>query len=126
MALFAFLKRLRTVAYLMSHPAVSLLLKALPIAAIAYVIFPRDLLFDFRIFGYLDDVVVVGLLLGFFTSKGAEQVAKAQKAKDEALPADFVVLNDDKPPEDKPPEPDDASDEAEEPVREPPRADIRS
>lgn len=120
MALFAFLKRLRTVAYLMSHPAVSLLLKALPIAAIAYVIFPRDLLFDFRIFGYLDDVVVVGLLLGFFTSKGAEQVTKAQKAKEEALPADFVVLNDD-----KPPEPDDASDEAEEPVREPPRADIR-
>ncbi len=121
MALFAFLKRLRTVAYLMSHPAVSLLLKALPIIALAYVIFPRDLLFDFRIFGYVDDVIVAGLLLGFFTSKGAEQIAKAEKAKEEALPADFVVLNDD-----KPQEPDDASDEAEEPVGEPPRADIRS
>ncbi len=97
MALLAYLRRLRTVAYFMTHPAVPLLLKALPIVALGYVLFPRDLLLDFRAFGFVDDAVVVVLLLSVFTSRAAESVARAGKAKQEAVPADFVVLGDDAP-----------------------------
>ena len=97
MALFAFLRRLRTVAYFMTHPAVPRLLKALPVIALAYMVFPRDLVVDFRAFGLIDDAVVVVLLLSLFTSMAEKRVARAGKAKQEAVPADFTVLSDDQP-----------------------------
>lgn len=91
--LFAFLRRLLTVAYLMTHPAVPLRLRLLPVAALFYFLFPRDGLFDFRALGLLDDVVVALFLLGVFTSKGWGYVLRAQKRKNQTIRADFEVLN---------------------------------
>ena len=79
MALFAFLRRLTSVVYLMTHPDVPLRLKTLPVLALAYVIFPRDLLPDFRPFGFIDDVIVVTVLLGIFTSRGWYHIERAKK-----------------------------------------------
>lgn len=115
MALFGFLKRLLTVVYLMTHPSVPLRLKALPAAALAYILFPRDVLFDFRAFGYLDDVLVATLLLSIFTARGWAQVLEAERTKREAIPVDFEVIDDDA-----------DSGGGESASREPPHADIRS
>ena len=99
----------------MAHPAVPLLLKALPVIALAYMIFPRDLLLDLRAFGLIDDAIIVVLLLGFFTSRAADIVARSGKAKQEAVPVDFVVLGQDAP-----------GGETGAPGSRPPRGDIRS
>ena len=48
MAMFLLLRRLLTVVYLMTHPVVPVRLKALPLLAFLYLVFPRDLWFDFR------------------------------------------------------------------------------
>ena len=41
--MFLLLRRLLTVVYLMTHRAVPLHLKALPVLALIYLLFPRDL-----------------------------------------------------------------------------------
>ena len=98
MAMLMLLRRLLSVVYLMTHPAVPLRLKALPVLALLYVLFPRDMVFDFRAFGFLDDFVVAGLLIGVFTSKGWERALNAESKRDGAIPADFHVLDPDAPP----------------------------
>ena len=103
MALLMLLRRLLTVVYLMTHPAVPLRLKALPVLALLYVLFPRDAVFDFRPFGFLDDFVVAGLLVGVFTSKGWERVLNAKNKREDVIPADFHVLDPDAPPTADPP-----------------------
>lgn len=95
MAMFLLLRRLFTVVYLMTHPAVPLRLKVLPVLAFIYLVFPRDLWFDFRAFGFLDDFIVGGLLVGTFVSKGWNRVLEAKREKDDAIPAEFRVLDDD-------------------------------
>jgi uncharacterized membrane protein YkvA (DUF1232 family) len=67
-----------TVVYLMFHKAVPLRLKALPVLALAYVIMPRDLVPDFfSIAGFVDDVLVVYLLLSLFISRAKRHVLSA-------------------------------------------------
>ena len=99
MALFMFLRRLASVVYLMTHPDVPLRLKSLPVLALAYVVFPRDLFLDFRPFGLIDDLIVVTVLLGIFTSRGWYHIERAKKHKDEAIPAEFEVVDPDAEPE---------------------------
>ena len=97
MAMFLLLRRLLTVVYLMTHPAVPFHLKVLPLLAFIYLVFPRDLWFDYRAFGFLDDFIVGGLLVGTFINKGWQRVLAAQRQRDDTIPADFRVLNDDDP-----------------------------
>lgn len=116
MGMFLFLRRLLSVVYLMTHPAVPVHLKVLPVLAFIYLVFPRDLWFDFRAFGFLDDFIVGGLFIGTFVNKGWARVLEAQRKRDETIPAEFRVINeDDAPPaegapSDDPP-PGDAPDE---------------
>ena len=95
--MFLLLRRLLTVVYLMTHPAVPFHLKVLPLLAFIYLVFPRDLWFDYRAFGFLDDFIVGGLLVGTFINKGWQRVLTAQRQRDDTIPADFRVLNDDDP-----------------------------
>lgn len=116
MGMFLFLRRLLSVVYLMTHPAVPVHLKVLPVLAFIYLVFPRDLWFDFRAFGFLDDFIVGGLFIGTFVNKGWARVLEAQRKRDETIPAEFRVINEDDPPpaEGAPPEdtpPGDAQDE---------------
>ena len=80
------------VPYLMRHPGVPLRLKVLPVLAVAYLIFPRDLVIDLRWFGMFDDIIVVGLLLGTFVSKGWKHVLAYDKRRQDSIDADFKVL----------------------------------
>ena len=93
MALFLFLRRFLSVAYLITHPAVPLRLKALPLIASIYLVFPRDLIFDFRAFGYFEDVIVVTLLLGIFSTRGWKHVNGDRKRKSDASDVDYQVLD---------------------------------
>ena len=93
MALFYFVRRLLSVVYLMTHPAVPLRLKLLPFIALAYLIFPRDLIFDFRAFGYFEDFIVITVLLSIFTTKATGHVVRDQQHKDGAIPVEFEVLD---------------------------------
>ena len=92
MAFLFFLRRIFSVAYLMRHPAVPRRLKALPIFAFVYLIFPRDLIIDFRPFGMMDDLIVVTVLLSIFINKGQQAVASYDKGKSDSIDADFQVL----------------------------------
>ena len=103
MGMFLFLRRLLSVVYLMTHPAVPVHLKVLPVLAFIYLVFPRDLWFDFRAFGFLDDFIVGGLIIGTFVNKGWARVQAAQRKRDETIPAEFRVID-----EDDPSSPDDA------------------
>jgi uncharacterized membrane protein YkvA (DUF1232 family) len=93
MALFLFLRRFLSVAYLITHPAVPKRLKALPALAFVYLIFPRDLIFDFRAFGYFEDVIVVTLLLGIFSARAWRYVGNDKKRKSDAIVVDYEVLD---------------------------------
>ena len=94
MAFFFFLRRFFSVVYLMRHPAVPVYLKALPVLAFLYLIAPRDLIPDFRPFvGQVDDLVVIGLCLGIFTSKGWQHILRERQGKDDAIAVDFEVLD---------------------------------
>ena len=95
MAMFLLLGRLLTVVYLMTHRAVPLHLKALPVLALIYLVFPRDLWFDFRAFGLVDDLIVGGLLIGTFVNKGWNHVTTAERKRDDTIPAEFRVVGDD-------------------------------
>ncbi len=105
MALFMFLRRLTSVVYLMTHPDVPLRLKTLPVLALAYIVFPRDLFLDFRPFGLIDDLIVVTVLLGVFTSRGWYHIERAKKGRDDAIPTAFEVVEPEAEPEPGP-EPD--------------------
>ena len=98
MALFLILRRLVSVVYLMKHPAVPLRLKVLPVLAVLYVLMPRDLILDFRFpFGHLDDMIVVTVLLGIFSTRGWHHVLNSRKGKDErrkgTIAVEFEVLD---------------------------------
>ena len=95
MAMLLLLRRLLTVVYLMTHRAVPLHLKALPVLALIYLLFPRDLWFDFRAFGLLDDLIVGGLLIGTFVNKGWNHVMTAERKRDDTIPAEFRVVDED-------------------------------
>lgn len=92
MGLFIFLLRIKSIWPLMQHPAVPKRLKALPIAAFVYLIFPRDIIFDYRFLGAFDDVLIVALLLGIFISKATPYVTAKEKEKADAIDVEFRVL----------------------------------
>ena len=93
MALFLFLRRFLSVAYLIGHLAVPLRLKALPLIAFVYLVFPRDLFFDFRAGGYFEDVIVVTVLLGIFSTRAWKYVNGDRKRKSDAIVVDYEVLD---------------------------------
>ena len=94
MALFLFLRRFMSVVYLMTHPDVPLRLKVLPVLAFAYIALARDLIPDFRFpFGFIDDVLVATVLLGIFTIRGWHHIEQAKKRKEDAIPAEFEVVD---------------------------------
>ena len=75
----AIIQQLGTVVYLMFHRAVPLRLKALPVLALAYVLMPFDLVRDFIPFvGFVDDALVVYLLLRLFISRARRRVLLAE------------------------------------------------
>jgi uncharacterized membrane protein YkvA (DUF1232 family) len=80
------------VPYLLRHPGVPLRLKVLPFLALAYLIFPRDLILDLKAFGLLDDFFVVGLLLSIFVSKAWKHVEQYDRMRQDSIDADFKVL----------------------------------
>jgi uncharacterized membrane protein YkvA (DUF1232 family) len=74
----AIIQQLGTVVYLMLHRAVPLRLKTLPVLALAYVVIPRDLIPDFfALAGFVDDVLVVYLLLTLFISRAKRHLLSA-------------------------------------------------
>jgi uncharacterized membrane protein YkvA (DUF1232 family) len=91
-AFLFFLRRIASVSYLMSHPAVPRRLRALPIIAFIYLIFPRDLIVDFRMFGVFDDLIVVSILLSIFIRKGWAYVEGYNEKRSDSIDADFQVL----------------------------------
>ena len=93
MALFMFVRRLFSAFYLITHPAVPLRLKLLPLLAFAYLVFPRDLFPDYiRGFGLIDDIIVMTILFGIFTTKALKYVAAHERRKRDAIDVDFEVL----------------------------------
>jgi uncharacterized membrane protein YkvA (DUF1232 family) len=92
LAFLFFLRRIFSVGYLMSQPAVPRWLKGLPVIAFVYLIFPRDLIIDFHPFGVMDDLVVVGVLLTIFINRGSGYVARYDRGKGDAIDVDFQVL----------------------------------
>jgi uncharacterized membrane protein YkvA (DUF1232 family) len=103
MALFFFLRRLLSVGYLMTHPGVPFRLKLLPIIAVIYFLIPRDVFFDYRQLGFLDDFIIGTFLLGSFTSRAVGYLSGEKRAKEEAVKVDFKVLDEDDENPDEPP-----------------------
>lgn len=91
MALLTFLRRLFSVVYLMTHDAVPLRLKVLPVLAAVYVLLPRDLVFDFRPFGFVDDAIVGLILLGVFTSRASKHVRDDRERKSGSIPVEYEI-----------------------------------
>ena len=93
MAMFIFIRRLFSAVYLISHPAVPLRLKLLPLLAFAYLVFPKDLFPDYiRGFGIIDDVIVMTVLFGIFTTRALKHVRGDERRKKDSIDADFEVL----------------------------------
>ena len=88
-----FIRRLFSAVYLISHPAVPLRLKLLPVLAFAYLVFPRDLMPDWiRVFGLIDDVIVITILFGIFTKRALKYVVADERRKKDSIDVDFEVL----------------------------------
>ncbi|MEE8519536.1 MAG: DUF1232 domain-containing protein [Dehalococcoidia bacterium] len=79
----------------MTHPDVPLRLKLLPVVAVVYFVLPRDLFFDYRPFGFLDDFIIGSILLGAFTSKATKYLDREKRAKEEAVKVEFKVIDED-------------------------------
>jgi uncharacterized membrane protein YkvA (DUF1232 family) len=92
-AMFVFIRRLLSAFYLISHSAVPLRLKLLPLLAFAYLVFPRDLFPDYiRGLGIIDDVIVITVLFGIFTTRALKHVRGGQRRKKDSIDVDFEVL----------------------------------
>ena len=93
MGMFMFLRRMFSAFYLIAHPAVPARLKLLPFLAFAYLVFPRDLFPDYiRGLGLIDDLIVITVLFGIFTSKAIKHVAADERRKKNSIDVDFEVL----------------------------------
>ena len=93
MALFLFLRRLFSAFYLITHPAVPLRLKLLPLLAFAYLVFPRDIFPDWiRGLGLIDDIIVMAILFGIFTNKAMKYVLADKRRKKNSIEVNFEVL----------------------------------
>ncbi|MEX2598980.1 MAG: DUF1232 domain-containing protein, partial [Dehalococcoidia bacterium] len=93
------LRRMLSIVYLMTHPTVPLRLKLLPIVALVYFLWPRDLLPDYWFpIGLIDDFIIGFILLGVFTAKAWPYTLQAAKAKREmskdSVKVDFKVVDD--------------------------------
>ena len=74
----AIIQQLGTIVYLMLHRVVPLRLKTIPVLALAYIVMPRDLIPDFFSFaGFVDDALVVYLLLTLFISRAKRHLLSA-------------------------------------------------
>ncbi len=95
-SLFFLLSRAGALVYLMRHPQVPIVLKALPMLALAYIIWPRDLLFDFPpVIGHLDDFLVTFALTSLFLRLASRYVLGEPRKRDypETVQADFRVVD---------------------------------
>ena len=99
-ALFYLFSRFGALVYLMRHPRVPLWVKAIPVLALFYVVWPRDLILDFPPgIGHIDDFVVVLLLTNLFFWLAPKYAQRpAPPAHDgRTVQADFHVLEGDEP-----------------------------
>ncbi len=104
--LVSLVRRLLSVVYLMSHPAVPLWLKLLPVLALAYFFWPNDLVPDYgTIFplGFVDDFIVGYVLMRVFTWKAWAYAAASSRQRrkapaQDAVTVDFKVLDEDREP----------------------------
>ena len=94
MSLANLILRLLSVAYFMVHSAVPLRLKLIPILVGIYVLNPRDLWFDARPFGLIDDAVVAVILLSMFSARASKHVMQAASQKQEAIAVDYELIED--------------------------------
>ena len=93
--LFVF-SRLGALVYLMTHPRVPLWVKAVPVLALLYLIWPLDLLFDFPPgIGHIDDFIVIMLLLNLFFWLARPYAARPPPGPSDGktVQAEFQVLD---------------------------------
>ena len=113
-ALFYLFSRFGALVYLMRHPRVPRWLKAIPVLALLYVIWPRDILLDFLPppVGIFDDFIVVLALTNLFLWLAPKYAQRPPLPEDDGrtVQADFRVL-DDPPPEGDDPPPDGGDDD---------------
>lgn len=95
MLLLRIIGKLVQVPYLLRHPAVPWRWKVLPYLALIYLLSPFDLIPDFSVFGLLDDVIVVGLLLTLFVNKAQRYASEYNRRRPGSIDADFTVLTED-------------------------------
>ena len=101
-------KRLKLIARLMGDRRVNFILKALPLASVAYLIFPFDLApgVVFPIIGALDDAAILWLGSNLFVELCPEEVVKehmqaidsnlGSSSSDEVVDAEATDMDDDK------------------------------
>ena len=95
-ALLYLFGRSASLVYFMFHPRVPMWVKLLPWAAFIYLVWPRDLFFDFPLLpGLLDDALIGFLLLKafFWLARRAVRPPPRQDPPDGAVPADFRVID---------------------------------
>jgi uncharacterized membrane protein YkvA (DUF1232 family) len=97
-SLFYLLSRFGALVYLMRHPRVPRWLKAIPVLALLYVIWPRDLLLDFLPppVGVFDDFIVVLVLTNLFLWFASKYAQRPPLPKDDGrtVQVNFRVLGD--------------------------------
>ncbi|MDE2766368.1 MAG: DUF1232 domain-containing protein [Chloroflexota bacterium] len=94
-ALLYLFGRTASLVYFMFHRQVPVWVKALPWAALIYLVWPRDLIFDLPFIpGVVDDLLVAFLLLRAFFWL-ARRAVRPQRPPppDGAVPADFRVID---------------------------------
>ncbi|MCE2469364.1 MAG: DUF1232 domain-containing protein [Dehalococcoidia bacterium] len=94
-ALLYLFGQLAALVYFMFHRQVPMWVKQLPWAAFVYLVWPRDLFFDFPpLPGLLDDALIGFLLLKafFWLARRAARPQRPQDPPDGAVPADFRVI----------------------------------
>ena len=94
--LFYLFSRFGALVYLMRHPLVPRWVKAIPVLALFYVVWPRDLLLDFPPqVGFLDDFIVVLILTNVFFWL-APRYARRPEDDGRTVQADFHLLDEEK------------------------------
>ncbi len=94
--LFYLFSRFGGLVYLMRHPRVPRWVKAIPVLALLYVVWPRDLLLDFPPHvGLFDDFIVVLILTNVFFWL-APRYAQRPEDDGKTVQADFHLLDEEK------------------------------
>lgn len=92
--------RVRLAWRLLLDDRVPVLVKAVPVLAILYALWPIDLIPDlFPALGQLDDIAILLLALNWFIQASPADVVDAiRRGDDESVPARYTYVDDDVPP----------------------------